>query len=196
MTAESPGIIDSLTVGVSCGEHVVVIDRAPVQNFAGVLGDANPLYRDSRAARDAGFADVPAPPTYPFVMLHWGIRDELLDEHGIEPVPSNPFTGVADQLGHVGLVMAQMIEELGPGVVLHAEQGFEYHRTPVVGDVLRGTSEIVDVHTKSSRHGVLTFVVIETVWTDVATSARVVTTRFTAVHQPRNNTDSKEGSSS
>ena len=196
MTAESPRVVDSITVGAGCGEHAVVIDRAPVQNFAAVLGDVSPLYRDSRAAREAGFADVPAPPTYPFVMLHWGIRDELLDEHGVEPVPNNPFTGVADQLGHVGLVMAQMIDELGPGVVLHAEQGFEYHRTPVVGDVLRSASQIVDRYTKASRHGILTFVVIETVWSDAVTSAPVLTTRFTAVHQPLSNTDSKEGSSS
>lgn len=190
MTAEP------IRVGADCGEHVVVIERAPVQNFAAVLGDSNPLYRDSRAAWDAGFADVPAPPTYPFVMLHWGIRDELLDEHGVAPVPSNPFTGVADQLGHVGPVMAQMIEELGPGVVLHAEQGFEYHRTPVVGDVLRGATKIVDKYTKTSLHGILTFVVVETVWTDAVSLAPVLTTRFTAVHQPRINTKSKEGSSS
>ncbi|EHB58780.1 MaoC domain protein dehydratase [Mycolicibacterium rhodesiae JS60] len=192
MTAESPRVV----VGAGCGEHAVVIDRAPVQNFAAVLDDVSPLYRDSRVAREAGFSDVPAPPTYPFVMLHWGIRDELLDEHGVEAVPGNPFTGVADQLGHVGLVMAQMIDELGPGVVLHAEQGFEYHRTPVVGDVLRGASRIADEYTKASRHGILTFVVIETVWTDAVTSAPVLTTRFTAVHQPRNNIDSKAGSSS
>lgn len=193
---ESPALFDSLALGGSCGEHVVTIDRAPVQNLAAVLDDDSPLYRDSRAAQQAGFADVPAPPTFPFVMLHWGTRDELLDEYGIDPVPSNPFTGVADQLGHVGIVMAQMMTELGPGVVLHAEQHFEYHRTPVVGDVLRGTSEIVDVHTKPSHRGVLTFVVIETVWNDVTTSTAVVTTRFTAVHQPRRNTDTKEGPSS
>jgi hypothetical protein len=187
---------DSLAVGASCGEHVVTIDRAPVQNLAAILDDTSPLYRDTVAAQQAGFADVPAPPTYPFVMLHWGIRDELLAAYGVDPVPANPFTGVADQLGHVGVVMAQMMNELGPGVVLHAEQQFDYHRTPVVGDVLRGTSEIVDFHTKPSRRGALTFVVIETVWIDVTTSTVVVTTRFTAVHQPHRNPDSKEGPSS
>jgi hypothetical protein len=171
-------------IGRFCGEQIVVIERGPASNFAKALGDSSPEYQDRQAAVDAGFAEVPAPPTFPFVMQHWGVRRELLDEYGIEPVPRTAFTGVADQLGHIAPVMQQLTDELGPGLVLHAEQEFDYHRTPMVGDVLRGSTTIVDVFTKPSTDRVLTFVVIETAWTDAASDDPVVTCRFTAVHQP------------
>jgi hypothetical protein len=171
-------------VGRRCGEQIVVIDRGPVSNFALALGDRSPEYQDRRAALAAGFAEVPAPPTFPFVMQHWGVRRELLDQYGIEPVPDTAFTGVADQLGHIAAVMQELSAELGPGLVLHAEQEFAYHRTPLVGNVLRGTTTIVDVFTRPSSGRVLTFVVVETAWTDAGSDEPVVTCRFTAVHQP------------
>jgi len=175
---------DRSMIGRRCGEQIVVIDRAPVSNLAAVLDDHRAVHRDVRAARAAGFEEVPAPPTYPFVMQHWGTRPELLDEFGVEPVPPNPLSGVSDQLGHIGLVMAELMAELGPGPVLHAEQEFTYHRTPLVGDVLRGGNTITDVYRKPSGDVELTFVVIETVWTDAHTGAPVMTNRFTAVHRP------------
>jgi hypothetical protein len=172
-------------IGLRCGEQLVVIDRGPVANFAQALHDTNPVYQDQRAAVEVGFKDVPAPPTFPFVMQHWGVRRELLDQHGIPPLPRTSFTGVADQLGPIAAVMEQLPTRLGPGLVLHAEQQFDYHRTPLVGDVLRGETTVVDVYVKPSAGRSLTFVVLETVWTDAETGEPVVTCQFTAVHQPR-----------
>jgi acyl dehydratase len=91
---------------------------------------------------------------------------------------------VADQLGHIGLVLAELMAECGPGLVLHAEQEFEYHRPVVVGDVLRGENAIVDVYERPSDGVTLTFVVIESVWSDAGSRAPVLTARFTAVHRP------------
>jgi acyl dehydratase len=175
---------DQAMIGRRCGEHVVTIDRATVSNFATVLDDASPVYQDARAARAAGFTDVPAPPTYPFVMLHWGNRPELLDEYAVAPVPASPLSGMADQLGHIGVVVAELMAECGPGVVLHAGQEFEYHRPIVAGDVLRGENTIVDVFLRRSGDATLTFVVIESAWRDARSGTPVVTTRFTAVHRP------------
>ena len=176
--------IDRSIIGSPYGEHVVTIDRAVVSNFAHAVGEASAIHQDLRAAHAAGFHDVPVTPTFPFVMIHWGTRRELSDEFQIEPVPPNPFSGVADQLGHLGPLIAEMTQSLGPGLVLHAEQEFSYHRTPIVGETLRGKNTIVDVYEKSSGDAVLTFVVIETAWTEATQGAPVVTTRFTAVHRP------------
>ena len=82
--------------------------------------------------------------------------------------------------------MAGLTAELGPGVVLHADQEFEFVRPIVVGDALRGAVNIVGAYQKTGRTAPLTFVVIETAWTEADTAAPVVTTRFTAVHQPSN----------
>ena len=78
----------------------------PVRVFARALMDDDPIY-------DAD--DAPVPPTYPFVMHHWG----TIASEG-EPTPGLPI----DRLR-------------GPGrTILHGEQGFTYTRWPRVGDVL------------------------------------------------------------
>jgi acyl dehydratase len=166
--------------GRRCGSQVVTVDRAVVSNLATVLQDGNALYRDARVAEKHGFADIPAPPTYAFVMTHWGTRPELTEEFGGEPVPPNPLDRNLEQLGHIGHVMAELMTERGPGLVLHAEQEFLYHRPLVVGDVVRGESAVTSTYQRKDK----TFVVIETVWTDVRTATPVVTARFTAVHLP------------
>jgi len=44
------------------------ISRVKLAEFADAIGDPNPVYRDRSAAADAGFPDVIAPPTFPFVI--------------------------------------------------------------------------------------------------------------------------------
>jgi hydroxyacyl-ACP dehydratase HTD2-like protein with hotdog domain len=66
-------------------------------------------------------------------------------------------------------------------LVLHGEQEFEYHRTPVVGDVLDGVGRITDVYEKETSSANMTFVVIETSWNDASTGAPVVTERFNLI---------------
>jgi hypothetical protein len=91
-----------------------------------------------------------------------------------------PFWGSEGAGGAAGLP----IEKLrGPGrAILHGEQAFEYFRWPKVGDVLEGTSEIVDVYEKEkSNGGTLEFYVQETTWADRATGEPVVKNIFTLV---------------
>jgi hypothetical protein len=111
-------------------------------------------------------------------MLHWGTAPELTEEFGGDPVPPNPQGEILEHLGHIGHVMAELMTELGPGLVLHAEQDYEYHRPILVGDVLRGENAISDVYRRADK----TFVVIETHWVDVRTGNPVLTGRFGVVH--------------
>jgi acyl dehydratase len=131
--------------------------------FADAVKDASPVYRDPRAAAEAGLPAIPVPPTYPFVMAHWGAFAE-----------SQPETA--------GEVASGMAAVLGPllakgGLLLHGEQEFEYHRPVVVGDVLLGEGKVADAYEKQSGSNTLTFVVVETAWTDDATGEPVVTSR-------------------
>ncbi len=66
-------------------------------------------------------------------------------------------------------------------LVLHGEQEFVYHRTPVAGDVLDGVQTITDVYEKDSESAHMTFVVMETQWTDVRDGSPVVTERFNLI---------------
>jgi len=48
--------------------EVYEVGREKIREFADAIGDPNPLYRDAAAARQAGYPDVIAPPTFPIVI--------------------------------------------------------------------------------------------------------------------------------
>jgi hypothetical protein len=55
----------------------------------------------------------------------------------------------------------------------------------LVGDVLRGEDVLSEVYERETETAVMTFMVTETVWTDVATGEAVVTARFNLVHRAK-----------
>jgi acyl dehydratase len=156
-------------VGKVSARRVVTVERAPVAAFARAVKSRDRIYRDRRAAEAAGFADIPAPPTFAFAMGYWGEYPEL--QEGLEPVGSNP--------------MIDLVGALGPGLMLHGEQEFEYHRPVLVGDVLSGEDVIADVYERESDTHVMTFIVTETVWRDRDSGEPVVTARFNLLHRVR-----------
>jgi acyl dehydratase len=156
-------------IGRVIARRVVAVERAPVSVFARAVKDNSSVYQDPRVAREAGFDSIPAPPTFPFAMPYWGAYPEL--QVGLEPVGSNPLWKV--------------MGKLGPGLILHGEQEFEYHRPVLVGDVLRGEDVLSEVYERETETAVMTFMVTETVWTDVATGEAVVTARFNLVHRAK-----------
>lgn len=145
---------------------VVVLERGPVSNFATAVTDSNPIYHDRRAAAEAGFDDIPVPPTYPFAWNHFGTFPELQPEGHEDTSP-------------VTLALGALME--GGGLILHGEQEFTYHRLPVVGERLRSEGRIVDVYEKEGGSK-MTFVVAETHWFD-ENDEKVVTTRMTLLHK-------------
>ena len=161
--------LDTSAIGQVVARRVVTVERAPVTKFARAVKCRDRIYRDRRTAAGAGFADIPAPPTFSFALNYWGEYPEL--QEGVEPVESNP--------------MLPLVAGLGPGLMLHGEQEFEYHRPVVVGDVLAGEDVISDVYQRESDTHVMTFIVTETVWRDQATGDRVVTACFNLVHRVR-----------
>lgn len=161
--------VDTSVVGKVSARRVVAVERAPVGVFARAVKDRSPVYQDPRAAAAAGFDSIPAPPTFPFAMPYWGEHPEL--QEGLEPVGSNP--------------MWEVMGKLGPGLILHAEQEFEYTRPVMVGDVLEAEDVISDVYERETDTSVMTFVVTETKWTVKGTGEQVVTARFNLVHRAK-----------
>ena len=154
---------------MDCWGTNLIVERAPVTAFARAVKSRDRIYRDPRAALDAGFAEIPAPPTFTFTLAYWGAYPELQD--GLEPVESN--------------AMIDLVGALGPGLMLHGEQEFEYHRPVLVGDVLSGEDVIANVYERQSDTHVMTFIVTETVWRDRDSGEPVVTARFNLVHRVR-----------
>ena len=161
--------VDRSVIGKPTGHYRIRVERGPVSNFARALKDDNPVYHDETAARAAGFAAIPAPPTWPFAMQFWG---RFAEEQPPDPTGGeNPMHKIMGELYAKG------------GLVLHGEEEFVYHRPIVVGDELLGEGRIADVYQKESKGRTMTFVVTETVWRDAETGDPVVTERFNLIHR-------------
>jgi acyl dehydratase len=90
------------------------VSRVKIAEFAAAIGDPNPLYTDGDAAREAGYPDVIAPPTFPIVI-------------------AMAATGAA--VGDPGL-------GLNYAMVVHGEEKFEYSRPLHAGDVVTAQATI------------------------------------------------------
>lgn len=158
----------SSIIGTPTGTTVVTVERGKLAEFASAVKDASPEYRDLREAEAAGLAGIPAPPTYPFVMGNFGAFPEL---QPTDAPSGNPMAAV------LGPLMAK------GGLVLHGEQEFTYHRPVFAGDVLVGRGRVADAYRKESKGKTMTFVVVDTEWTDSATGDPVCTSRMNIIHR-------------
>jgi acyl dehydratase len=155
--------LDESFKGRTGGRSRITIERSAVMNFARSLKDPNPIYYDTRAAKAAGFSNIPAPPTFIFVAGAWGIwPEDQPDDPGVNP------------LGEIVVEYARQ-----GGLLLHGEQSYVYERPVVVGDVLDTEVEVVDTYSKGS----MTFGIVETRFTDAATGELVVTTRTNMINR-------------
>jgi hypothetical protein len=165
--------VDTSVIGKPTGAWRVVLDRAVLAQFAKSVGDTSRVYQRESDASAAGLASVPAPPTFTFAAPYWSAFRS--DEQPPDPTKGggNPMHSIMGDLYAQG------------ALVLHGEQEFTFHRTPVAGDVLDGLQKISDIYEKESDTARMTFVVMETEWTDANTSEPVVTERFNLIARLR-----------
>lgn len=156
-------------VGRHTGKAVVTLERGPLTRFAEAVTDTSPEYRDLDAARAAGFADIPVPPTYWFSAAEfWGA---FAEQQPADAVPEhNPMHEVMGELFRTG------------GLILHGEQEYTYHRPVVAGETLSSETIVADLYTKEAGDRVMTFLVTETTFRD-PTGTPVVTARMNLIHR-------------
>ncbi|WP_332750250.1 MaoC family dehydratase N-terminal domain-containing protein [Hydrogenophaga sp.] len=122
-------MIDKKFIGYQLKPSVLTVDRTRLQFFAKAIGEKDPVYLDPAAAKAAGYADVPAPPTFLFAAeLDSGANDQLLTD--------------------LDIPLAKL---------LHGEQSFRYHRPVCAGDTVTMQSTITDIYDK--KGGKLEFAV-------------------------------------
>jgi N-terminal half of MaoC dehydratase len=127
------GAIDPAAIGTELPTLEVDVERGRLRSFASAIGETDPVYSDLGAAKAAGHADLPVPPTFLFGLgLGRGAAD---------------FAWLAD----LGVDLRH---------VLHGEQSFTYHSVAHAGDTLTLAPKITDVFSK--RGGALQFLVRET----------------------------------
>ena len=146
-------MVDQSAVGHRFTPVTARVEPGRLRYFLDTLGETNPIYRDGDAARVAGFAATPVPPTYLFCL-------EMMDAE-------NPF----EMLTALNIDLAR---------VLHGEQSFVYLAPVVVGDTLTFHPRVASVTDK--KGGALTLIVVESAVTNqngvhVADTSRTVVVR-------------------
>ena len=93
------------------------VSRVKIAEFADAIGDPNPVYRETAAARAAGHPDVVAPPTFAIVI----------------------------SMAAAGAAMADPDLGLNYAMVVHGEQRFSYLRPLTAGDVVTAQPTITEI---------------------------------------------------
>jgi acyl dehydratase len=104
--------IDPSATGRVYPTQAYEVSREKIREFADAVGDANPVHRDTEAAKALGHAEVIAPPTFAMIPVLRGF-DVLMDD--------------------LGIVYAR---------VIHANQRFVHLRPIRAGDQLRTTTTL------------------------------------------------------
>ena len=126
-------MVDQSAIGMTLTPAHARVERGRLRFFLDVLGERNPVYRDSAAAKAAGFSERPIPPTYLFCL-------EMMDGE-------KPF---------------EMLEALKIDIsrILHGEQKFNYCAPVHVGDQLTFETSLTGVQHK--KGGALTMIEVTT----------------------------------
>jgi len=112
-------------VGAQLSPFTLTIERGKIKEFAGAIGDGNPIYHDPDEARKMGYREVIAPPTFGTVIDLWGGKDfnKLCSILSVDPV-----------------------------MVLHGEQEYEYFDEINPGDEIVGTTVVTGYKEKKNMN--------------------------------------------
>ena len=105
-------------IGKTYPAELYAVGREKIREFASSVGETNPLHHDLDAARDAGFADLVAPPMFAVVY--------------------------AGQM--LGPVLFDPELQINFAMLVHGAQEFTWDRLVVAGDEISTTAEITDIH--------------------------------------------------
>ena len=146
-------MVDASIIGRTLAPTRARVEPGRLRFFLDTLGETNPVYRDAVAAKAAGFADRPIPPTYLFCL-------EMIDND--------------DRLAILDALKIDIAR------ILHGEQKFVYRAPVYVDDELTFQARVTDVQQK--KGGTLTMIEITAGVTNqrgepVADCVRVVVVR-------------------
>lgn len=96
------------------------VTREHVIRFADAIGESRDIFRDPVAAKEAGFAEQVAPPTFVTTMQIFASAQVVADQE-------------------LGLDYSR---------VVHGEQAYEWRRAILVGDTLSAVPRIADIYAK------------------------------------------------
>lgn len=112
-------------VGMQLPPVSLAVERGKIREFAGAIGDPNPVYYDPEEARKQGYRDVIAPPTFGTVIDLWGGKD---------------FTKICSLL------------DMNPVMVLHGEHEYTYFGEINPAEEITATTMVDGYQEKKGLH--------------------------------------------
>ena len=103
--------LDQNYKGKEIAAYIFEVDRSKIRELAAAIGDPDPIFTDSDAAKRQGYADTPAPLTFATVMTFGGCPD------------------IWRLMAGMGIDTARL---------LHAKEEYEYLAPLYPGDVVTG----------------------------------------------------------
>lgn len=129
---------DKSAVGKEYEGFTWEVERGKIRELVQAIGDPNPVYVDKKKAKNEGYQDVVAPPTFVTVPAMWsGIGAKIIQDLKINYAR-----------------------------ILHGEERYEYFQEIYPGDTLTGRVKIVSIETKPGKSGDMDILTRETLYTN------------------------------
>jgi len=109
--------VNTEAIGKRYPASVYAVGREKIREYAYAVGETNPLYIDVEAAREAGYADVVAPPMFAVVYAGASVTPALFDPE-------------------VGIVFERLV---------HGRQEFRWERVVVAGEEITTTTTVAEI---------------------------------------------------
>jgi acyl dehydratase len=115
--------VNTQAVGKTYEPALYAVGREKIKEYARAVGETNPVHLEVQAARDAGYADVVAPPMFAVVYSAPAVGPPIFDPD----------------------------LELNFAMMVHGAQEFEWGQLVVAGDEITTTARVKDIFEKDGR---------------------------------------------
>lgn len=115
----------SRLIGKQFPSLTFAVERGKIKEFAMAVNDPNPVYYDREKAREQGYRDIIAPPTFGTVIDYWGGMD---------------------------FMKMCVFLQVNPVMVLHGEQEYEYFGEINPGDEITATTVVSGCQEKKNMY--------------------------------------------
>ena len=120
---------DQTSVGRTTRPVVLTVEEQDVLRFASVIGETNPVHKDPKAARAAGYAGLVAPPIFAAVLVE--LAGEQLRKSGEPDI--------------VAIVAGENRE------LVHGLETFGFHAPIVAGQLVEVTARVTGIDVAGDR---------------------------------------------
>ncbi|HUN78833.1 MAG TPA: MaoC family dehydratase N-terminal domain-containing protein [Solirubrobacteraceae bacterium] len=115
--------VNTQAVGKTYEPTLYAVGREKIKEYARAVGETNPIHLDVQAARDAGYADVVAPPMFAVVYSAPSVGPPIFDPE----------------------------IELNFAMMVHGGQEFVWGPLVVAGDEITTTASVKEIYEKDGR---------------------------------------------